>query len=410
MLYPNYQVRCLSVWEHVFIPTTPKFSDVFESEDLAAGFNDSGNYNGEINVCVKDLEHNKEKLSQGNNANGHCSEDGSSDVLHCNGYLKKGLKVQSEASPSQVDDILKNNGTMDTNKVVVVADQRTPEDKNDLNQNKNILNKADDTDKDKEISSIEDGQNNQNRAEGDCGNKDDTVEKKVVEKKTNGCTEEDKLQINGKIDNHCANETVECVLSEENSQETMQASTTSSTKTITSDHNTEIELSILNLKPDDKNQKSEENSTSEPTTPVSSKFKGHRRTHSSDGSPIKAVLKTASYSEGMSSSAYYSQESSDKHSISTSCNPIENVGLICRFLSSDGLLKSEDLVQQRLQEIDAEHRAELRKMQKRFEIERQARLAIAGRKGDDHFSGSSRKNSENCDDMVRLLFPDVMFS
>ena len=106
----------------------------------------------------------------------------------------------------------------------------------------------------------------------------------------------------------------------------------------------------------------------------------------------------------MSSSAYYSQESSDKHSINTSCNPVQNVRLIYRFLSSDGLLKSEDLVQQRLQEMDAEHRAELRKMQKRFETERQARLAIAGRKGDDHLSGSSRKNSENCDEMVSIFF------
>ena len=379
------------------MPTMRKFSEVIESEDLATGFSDSGNYNGEITVCVNDLEHNIEKLNIGRDANGNCSEESGSDVLSCNGHLKKGLKLLNGASQPQVDDILKNKGTVDSDKVVVAV-QRTSSDKADLNPNKSVLTKADDAVEEKEVSVIEDDQSNQNGADGDCDNKDETIERKTI-----GCTEEDKIQFNREIDTHCANETVESVLSEENSQETMQASTTSSTKTITSDHDTEIELNILNLKSDDKNQKIEENSTSEPTTPVSSKFKGHRRTHSSDGSPVKAVLKTASCSEGMSSSAYYSQESSDKHSIHTSCNPVQNVRLIYRFLSSDGLLKSEDLVQQRLQEMDAEHRAELRKMQKRFEIERQARLAIAGRKGDDHLCGSSRKNSENCDEMVSIF-------
>ena len=189
----------------------------------------------------------------------------------------------------------------------------------------------------------------------------------------------------------------------------MHISTSSSTKTLTTGVN-DVELQVLNLDDNGQVKRATDNSNSEPSTPKGGKFKGHRRTHSSDGSPIKNVMKTTSYSEGMSTSAYYSHESFEAQPAKVLSDPVDNLRSIQRFLSNDGLMNCEDERHQRLREIHNEYRSEIRKLQKRFELERQARLAIAQQRADSQTDDSSRRESENLDELVIHFCFLAMFS
>lgn len=205
--------------------------------------------------------------------------------------------------------------------------------------------------------------------------------------------DEDGNEEDGNVEDGCRRTIVE--------DENMKRSMTSSTKTITSTSN-DIELQALNLEDKNQSSKTGDNPNSEPSTPKGGKFKGHRRTHSSDESPLKNVIKTTSYSEGMSAPTYYSQENCDMPaSVKALSNPMDNVRLIDRFLSHDGMLTCEDRVQQRLREMHSEYRGEVKKLQKRVELERQARIAMVYRRdGSQSETASSRRESENIDDIV----------
>lgn len=233
-----------------------------------------------------------------------------------------------------------------------------------------------------------------------CVNKDNDIIKNNnhSQEKTDNDSDDatDKVEENGFLSNEDSQSLTNIVELENDTkivgEDGMQSSMTSSTKTITCDNN-EIELQNLNLE--------DKNPNSEPSTPKGGRFKGHRRTHSTDSSPLKNVIKTASYSEGMTSSAFYSpQDNCEIQAPKVVNNPADNIRLIFKYLSHDGMLKCEDQIQQRLRDMHDEYRWEVRKWQKRFEMERQTRLAIANRKEDVQTDASSRRESESLDDMV----------
>ncbi|XP_065055480.1 myotubularin-related protein 3-like isoform X2 [Rhopilema esculentum] len=360
VLYPNYQIRHLVLWEKVYLPKTPKFADVVEYEEdlanLAMENNESGYLPDDHDIglsCTKaDVAAEKKDI----NKNGFCGEMHQNDPVDCNGHVNS-EKDNVKNKVKKIFNDLANGDDICCCK----GDQNGFNDKAELvseciNCNENgFLDKGNDSNEGL-LSSSE---------KNNC---------------TDGCGESSEMK---------QDDVGECC------DDSLYTSTTSSTKTIT--FNTEGET-ILS---DDKN-KTEENSNSEPTTPKSGKFIGHRRTHSSDGSPVKNVIKTVSYSEGMTSSAYYSQEIPEQVPIKSLQNPSENVNLISKLLSIDGLIKSEDALQQRLQEINLEHSAEVRKWHRRFESERKARLHMASRREDVQSTSSSRKTSENCDDVAVL--------
>ncbi len=342
----------------MYVAVPPKFSELLDNEEIQAGIQDSGHFTGDT-FSVSTTERKDTKSTDELTSNGDEDYNFNGQEKTRNGDL--GVKVNG-AKESHVNGgiVLKMNGEKSEN-----CDDDS--------------SKSDDDNVDEANGSNSDNINNHDSGDG--------TEENGIEK---------------------PNESVDSVVSSENTNDNMQSSTTSSTRTITCEQEIDSEIRNLDLKTDDQNQliKTDENSVSEPTTPVKSRFKGHRRTHSSDGSPMKAVVKTASYTEGVSSSAYYGKGATKKPA---SLNCLDNLGLIHRFLSSDGLLKPDDILQCRLQQIDAEHRVEIRKLHKRIELECQARLAIASKKDEDQLGTSPGRSSDGADEMVNVLLNKLFF-
>ena len=180
----------------------------------------------------------------------------------------------------------------------------------------------------------------------------------------------------------------------------MSTSMSSSVKTLTGEDSVDpIELNdCLN------HIKTEDGSTSQPTTPTSAKGKGHRRTLSSDGSPSKRLIKSKSFNEGMSSSAHSGNTRMDrKHS-----NGSDTLRVIGQYLDIDGLTKSLDVFQNRILQLDQEHRAEVSKLHKQLDAERQARIALLRREQDPDCESPGRF-SDLQDDVVRIYLVQKYF-
>eukprot|EP00794_Sanderia_malayensis_P013824 gene13826-15269_t len=296
---------------------------------------------------------------------------------------KKSTKHKNNNARRSKSDVKRVNGDAKMNRGEIMKS------KSDTTANRdNVGTNEDDTRKnqdktmktDDDVNVDDKATNNDDTANGDESEHDNNVNVANDYCDEKACCEEN----NGVDDN----ESVGSMLaSSVNTMDTMQSSTTSSTRTITDSGTVRGAV------------KTDENSISEPTTPVKSRFKGgHRRTHSSDGSPIKAVVKTASYTEGVSSSPYYGKAGKKP----TSLNCLDNLALICKFLSSDGLLRPDDVLQYRMQQLDADHKAEVRKLRKRIEMECQARLAITSKKDEDQFGTSPGRMSDIVDEMLSL--------
>ena len=354
-MYPNYHLRSLSLWDTLFIPKTPNFLDNVENEAFGTDLNESGLCNGEAEVSFSTnyiKEKIKRSLAEEHNEHGCNMRRGSNEL---NGFIDdsndRKKENAKETSENKDDNIAKNNNH--GNEEIDKTDNQC---RNNSEENGYL------SDNNEHSGSLPDVSRN---FEGGIDGKEDSK---------NALNDDDK----------------------------MQTSTASSTKTITSTSN-ELELQTLNLEDKSQTNKTGDNPNSEPSTPKGGKFKGHRRTHSSDGSPIKNVMKTTSYSEGMNSSAYYSQEHCEIQPAKVLNNPVNNVRLIYRFLSHDGMMKCDDEVRRRLREMQNEYRGEIRKLQKRVELERQARLSIAHKREDSLTDCSSRRESENLDDEVIFI-------
>ena len=385
ILYPNYQVRSLLLWEQIYIPCAPKFSDLIDNEEILSGFQDSGNFTGDTSsVCTIErklpkLVNNSSSNGERRSSTGEHTEQGCSTT--CNGFKSH---ISNGVENGELKDSVISN-TVETCDACVyrTADEDHKESDCDSHTENGCILSAE----------------THTTASGEL-HLSASAEKSVT---TSGVSLSGISSGQAAFNN--ASESTDSVVPAENCRDNMQTSTTSSTRTLILEQETVAEVPSLNLTCDEKNQspKTDENSTSEPSTPVSSRFKGHRRTHSSDGSPIKTVMKTASYVEGMSSSAYYGQgHADDTNAVRSSFNSLDNLRLIYRFLSTDGLLKSEDLLHQRLRQIHAEHRVEVRKLHKRIDMECQARLAMTNRKDDEQLGTFPGINNDLGDDMVRL--------
>ena len=338
----------MSLWDHVYLPKTPNFTESTESDNLVTDSSDFDCYNGESEIPFN-KNYSKDAIIRP-------LEDESND-RDCNG-LSKGKRCSDDRKNRMKKDSkesIKNENCIRNN-----------------NHGKEETDEALD--------------NCKMNSEGNGMSLGEDHHSSSVENVSQNC--------NGRISEN--NESKSTV----GDGDVMQESTSSSTKTITLGSN-DIELESVTSEENNQANKAGDNPNSEPSTPKGGKFKGHRRTHSSDGSPFKNVMKTTSYSEGMSTSAYYAREGFELHSSKVLNNPADNIRLISRFLSHDGLMKCEDENHQRLREMHNEYRGEIRKLQRRVELEREARLAIAQQqRADSVTDDSSRRESENLDDMV----------
>jgi len=351
VLHPSFHLRALSLWDSLYLPKTPNFIECAENDKLGVSCSEFDYVNGEIDVSIN-----------GNLIKEAASRPLKEEIAECNGTKgfckynvgeKDKILPNSKGGPSEIiskDSCMKNNN-------------HNREETNEILDNDTISTEG------KALASPEDQHS------------------KVAENFSQNC--------NGSINesNDCNGTVVD--------SDVMHVSTSSSTNTLTTGVN-DIELQVLNLDDNSQIKKATDNSNSEPSTPKGGKFKGHRRTHSSDGSPIKNVMKTTSYSEGMSTSAYYSHESFEAQPAKVLSDPVDNLRSIQRFLSNDGLMNCEDERHQRLREIHCEYRGEIRKLQKRVELERQARLAITQQRRDSLTDESSRRESENLDELCSL--------
>ena len=343
----------MSLWESVYIPKTPNFVDITENNYLGTDCNEFDCCNGESEISYS-THYIKE-------TNDRPLDEEHKDI-ECNGFSK--LNGFNDCENDRKKRTLKDSG-------------------NDG-----------DGDDDSCIRNNNHGNEETNETVNDCNTNCEGSGESFHEDQLCRSLENISLNLNGSIDKIADSKSTIV------DSDTMQTSMSSSTKTITSCVN-EIELQALNSEEKNQSSKTGDNPNSEPSTPKGGKFKGHRRTHSSDGSPIKNVMKTTSYSEGMSSSAYYSRESFEIQQSKVLNNPLDNIPLINRFLSHDGLMKCEDERHQRLREMHHDYRGEIRKLQKRVELERQTRLSIAQQKADLEADDCSRRESENLDEMVK---------